>query len=183
MSRLPDLDPDKLTDAQRRVYEDITAGPRGGVRGPFPAWLHSPELADCGQKFGAFLRFNTSLEPRLSEIAILVIGRAWSAQYEWYAHARLAAKAGIDQAVIDAIAERRQPDFARDDEAVVYAYCKELQDTHFVGDEAYRAALDLLGLRGVVELTALSGYYTTVAMTLNVFQMPLPEGVDPPLAD
>ncbi|MCA8926877.1 MAG: carboxymuconolactone decarboxylase family protein [Alphaproteobacteria bacterium] len=175
MSRLPPLDPETLSDRQKEVYAAIAAGPRGSVRGPFPAWIRSPELADRGQSLGEFLRFNTAFEPRLAELAIIICARFWTAQYEWYAHARLARQGGLSDAVIDAVARRERPDMA-DDEAAVYDFCQELHRDHNVSDATYQRVVDRFGERGVVELIGISGYYTMVSMTLNVANVQLPEG-------
>ena len=103
MSRIDALAPEDMTEHQRRVHDAIIAGPRGSAPGPFNALLRSPELADRAQSLGAFCRFETTFEPKLSELAILVTARLWSAQFEWWAHARLAREAGLDPAIIAAI--------------------------------------------------------------------------------
>lgn len=183
MSRMPYLAPEDMTPAQRSVHDAIAAGPRGGGRyGPFNAWLRSPEFADKAQELGALLRFGTSIEGRLKELAILCVGRHWTAQFEWFAHKRLALEAGLAEDVIDAVEARRRPDFVNDDEAAVYDFAQELLAAHDVSDARYAAAEALLGAAGVVELVGVLGYYTLVSMTLNVFQAPLPDGVAPPLA-
>ena len=179
MSRLPEIDPDNLTEAQQRVYEKIAAGPRGGVRGPFAPLLLCPEVADGVQQVGAWLRFEGSLSGDLRELAILITARVWSAQYEWYAHAPIAEKEGLDPTIMAAVAERREPDFNTEAEATVYAYCQELHGDHRVSDATYGQAVAEFGEAGVMELTALCGHYTTVAMTLNVFGIEPPEGERP----
>jgi len=176
VQRLKPLDELELSARQYEVLEAIKTGPRGSVRGPFPAWIRSPELADRGQRLGEFVRFNTSFEPRLAELAIIICARHWTAQYEWYAHARMAYEGGLADAVIDAIANRERPAKMQDDEAAVYDFCTELHQTHNVSDASYARALDLFGEVGVVDLIGISGYYTMVSMTLNTFQVPLPEG-------
>lgn len=182
MTRIPMLDPDTLSPDQRKVYDAIAGGPRGGVRGPFLALLHSPALADGVQNLGAFLRYETSLGPRLSELAILVTARHWTCQYEWFAHEPFARDAGLSDGVIAAIREGRRPSFSNPDELVVYDYCRELHETRDVGDETHAAAVEAFGVGGTVELTALCGYYTLIAMTLNANRVPLPDGAEPPLA-
>jgi len=182
-ARIDALTPERMDPAQRRVYDTIMAGPRGSMGGPFHAWLHSPELADRAQHLGAFCRFDSSLEKRLSELAILCTARHWTAQFEWYAHEPMARDGGLAQAVIDAVRERRRPAFAHADEAAVYDFCQELYADGRVGSETYARAVAELGQRGVVDLVGILGYYALVSMTLNVFEMPLPDGVAPPLAD
>jgi len=107
--RVRDLQPGEMNAAQRRVADAAASGKRGRMPAPLRAWLHSPELGDRAQRLGEFLRYDTSLGPALSEIAILVTARAWTAHYEWYAHKREALKAGVDPAVIEAIARRERP--------------------------------------------------------------------------
>ncbi len=182
MTRIAELKPEEMTDEQRRIVGEITAGPRGGIRGPFPAWLRSPELVDRAQKLGEFVRFNTSIPPRLSELAILITARHWTAQYEWYAHAAIAREAGIEDAVIEAIADRRRPTLDGGEAEVVYDFCTEYYATHRIGDALYARAVQAFDEKGVAELVGIMGYYGLVAMTLNVFEMSLPEGEPEPLS-
>jgi 4-carboxymuconolactone decarboxylase len=179
--RLPSLTDAEMTDAQREVRRAIANGPRGGVRGPFDALLRSPELADRLQKVGAYVRFESSLPARLAELAILVTARHWGAQYEWYAHRRLAEKAGLAPAIADDIAEGRRPAALQADEAAVYNFCRELHETKHVSDAAWGAVLERFGERGAIDLIGACGYYTIVSMVLNATRHPLPEGVAPPL--
>jgi len=179
--RYPPLSPGEMTPAQREVAEAIASGPRGGLRGPFQAWLRSPETAERLQKLGEHLRFSSSVPRRLNELAILITARAWDAQFEWFAHHRLALEAGLDPAVAADIAEGRWPASMQADEAVVYAFCTELRTTHQVSDATLAAAQALLGEGGVIDLIAVSGYYDLVSMTLNVAEVPLPDGLPPPL--
>ncbi|HLK26692.1 MAG TPA: carboxymuconolactone decarboxylase family protein [Caulobacteraceae bacterium] len=179
--RFPPLSIEEMTPAQREAAEGIRSGPRGGLRGPFQAWLRSPRFADLMQRVGAYLRFETSVPARLNELAILITARAWDAQFEWWAHERLAREAGLDPAIAAAIAEGRRPDPMQPDEAVVYDFCTELRATRTVSDATLARALKLLGEQGVIELIGVSGYYDTVSMTLNVAEVALPDGVEPPL--
>ncbi|HTX49728.1 MAG TPA: carboxymuconolactone decarboxylase family protein [Caulobacteraceae bacterium] len=179
--RFPPLEPGAMTAEQRRVADGIVSGPRGGLRGPFQAWLRSPDLAERLQKVGEYLRFNSSVPRRLNELAILITARAWDAQFEWYAHHRLAMDAGLDPSVAQDIAEGRRPASMRADEAVVYDFCDELRATRQVSDATLAAAIDLLGEQGVIDLIGVSGYYDVVSMTLNVAEVPLPDGLEPPL--
>jgi 4-carboxymuconolactone decarboxylase len=179
--RFPPLSVNEMTPAQREAAAGIRSGPRGGLRGPFQAWLRSPKFADLMQRVGAYLRFETSVPARLNELAILITARAWDAQFEWWAHERLAREAGLDPRIGEAIAAGRRPEPMRTDEAVVYDFCTELRGTRNVSDATLARALDLLGEQGVIELIGVSGYYDTVSMTLNVAEVPLPDGVDLPL--
>jgi 4-carboxymuconolactone decarboxylase len=179
--RFPPLSREAMTPQQRAVAEAIVSGPRGGLRGPFQAWLRSPAFAERMQKVGEYLRFSSAVPPRLNELAILITARAWDAQFEWWAHHRLALEAGLDPGVAADIAEGRRPAAMRADEAVVYDFCTELRATRRVGDATLAAALELLGEPGVIDLIGVSGYYDGVSMTLNVAEVALPDGVEPPL--
>ncbi len=179
MPRLGEIDRARLSEQQRRVADQIQSGPRGGLAGPFWPWLRSPELADRAQKLGEFARFNTSVPPRLFELAVLVTAQQWKAQFEWYAHAKLARKAGLGEEIIAAIHAGNRPKFAAADEAAVYGFATELYARRRVGDAAYAAALAHLGEQGIVELVGILGYYALVSMTLNVFGIEVPEGSPP----
>lgn len=181
MPRLGKIDPDKLAPEQRKIYDDIVSGPRGSIGGPFAPWLRSPTLADRAQKLGEFCRFNTSLPKRLSELAILVTARYWTAQFEWYAHAPMARDGGLAEPIIEAIRDRLPPPGMKDDENAVYDFCSEAFALHRVSDETYRRAVELLGEKAVVELVGVIGYYCLVSLTLNVFQVGLPSGEPPAL--
>jgi 4-carboxymuconolactone decarboxylase len=179
MPRLGEIERARLTEEQRRVAEQIQSGPRGGLSGPFWPWLRSPELADRAQKLGELVRFHSTLAPRLFELAVLVTAQHWKAQFEWYAHAPLARKAGLGEDTIAAIQAGARPSFAAADEAAVYDFATELYARRRVGDAAYAAALAHLGERGVVELVGILGYYALVSMTLNVFGIDVPQAAPP----
>ena len=174
--RLTDLAEADMSEAQKRVAANATAGKRGRVPAPLRAWLHSPEMGDRAQHLGEFLRYDTSLGPYLAELAILVTARFWTAHYEWYAHKKLGLAAGIAPAVADAIASRRVPDLPDDKARLVYDYATTLHRDRTVSPEMHDRAVALLGEQGVVELVGLLGYYTLVSMTLNAFEIGLPEG-------
>ncbi len=182
MPRIPLFPTNDMSAEQRRVYDTMVSGPRGVIVGPFRAALHNPELADKWQQFGALLRFGTSLPKRLSELVILITGRYWDCQVEWYSHEPAARNSGLPGEVIDAIKADRRPLFAAADEEAVYDYCLDLCKSHRVSDEHYQRALALFGVKGIVELTALIGYYSMVVMTLNAHDIPVPPGATPPLA-
>lgn len=177
--RFKELQQAEMTEAQRKAYEGIISGPRGGARGPFNALLRSPDLADRVQRVGEYVRYKSSLPARLNELAIIIVARYWTAQYEWYAHRELAMKAGLDPKIADAIAVRKRPAAMKEDEAAVYDFCTELHEKKSVSDPTYATAVRLFGEQGVVDLVGASGYYTLVSMVLNVDRHPLPEGVTP----
>ena len=141
MPRLPALTPETMSDPQRAIHDKIVAGPRGSIQGPFLAWLHSPELADRAQMLGEYVRFNNALPPQLSELAILVTAHHWRAQFEWWAHARMAEKAGLDPAIIAAVHAGEEPHFTTDAERAVYAFAKEIYARRRVSPETYDDAV------------------------------------------
>jgi 4-carboxymuconolactone decarboxylase len=177
MPRISLPPPETMTADQRAVYDKIVSGPRGQVQGPLRAVLLNAELADRWQALGALLRYNTSLPPRQSELAILITGRACQSPFEWYAHRKEAEKIGIEASIIDALLAQATPEGLTDDEQAVVSFAQELNRLKSVTDATYANALARLGERTVMELTALVGYYTMVAMTLNAHEIPLPEGV------
>lgn len=179
MARISLPSPEAMTAEQHRVYDKIVSGRRGKIQGPLRAALHNAELAERWQALGELLRYQTSLPPRQSELAILVTGRACRSPFEWYAHRIEAEKAGIEQEVIEAILTERMPEGLSAEDAVIVRYASELNRFKSVSDATYAEALARFGERTVVELTALVGYYTMVAMTLNAHEIPLPEGVEP----
>jgi 4-carboxymuconolactone decarboxylase len=183
--RIKDLDVADMDATQRAVAEEAIAGKRGRVPAPLRAWLHSPELGRRAQKLGEFVRYDTSLPSALSELAILVTARHWTSHFEWYAHKRDGLAAGIDLAVITAIAERRAPDFSDPKSGpkakLVHDYATILLATGRVPDDLHAAAAEALGDRGVVDLVGIVGYYSLVALTLNAFEIGLPDGEKPEL--
>ncbi len=180
--RFKPLTYDQLTPQQRTMIDHLLAGDRGGsTDGPFNVFLRSPEMGDVAQQLGAQIRFHSSLPRRLNEMAILMTGRFWGAQYEWYAHHRNALQAGLSEAIIDAIANNRKPANLQRDEEAVYDFCHEMLINKQVSDATYQAVVSQFGERGAVDLVGVMGYYTLVSMALNVDRYPLPEGVKPEL--
>lgn len=178
-SRIPLPTVEQMTPAQRRVYDSVVSGKRGRMIGPLRAAIHSPDLAMLWSEFGEFLRYKTCLPPRLNELAIVTAGRRWTAQVEWWVHARTAIEVGIPGSTIEAIRDLAPPVFDQRADFEVYEFARELQTHGRVGDAAYAAVMQRWGTRGVVELTAVLGYYTMVAMTLNAHRIPVPEAHDP----
>ena len=180
--RFKELTPETMTPEQKKAADAIQAGPRGaGLRGPFNALLRSPDLCDLVQRVGAYVRYSSSIPPRLNEMAIIMAGRKWTAQYEFYAHRRLALEAGLSPAIADAIAANQRPAGMAKDEETIYDFVAELLATGKVADATFQRVKDAFGERGVVDLVGAVGYYSLVSMTLNVAQVPLPAGVTPPL--
>ena len=179
--RFPKLTPEEMTPAQREVAAEITAGPRGEVRGPFIAWIHHPELARRLQALGEQLRWKSKLPQSLVELAVLITARRWTCQHEWFVHEKLARQAGLDGRIADELAAGKEPQKLSADESAVHAFCKDLHATGRVSDAAFEAIKARFGLEGALELITLSGYYTLMAMVLNTAGMPLPNNAPPPL--
>lgn len=175
VSRFIPLESQTLTVDQQQVVDEVRGGRRGTVPANVVSWLPSPELARRAAHLGEFVRYQTSLPPRLSELAILVVARRWSCVYEWAAHAGEAAKAGIAAGTISAIGRGERPHLAAD-EAVVFDATRELAETGRLSDAAYAAALATLSETGLTDLVGVVGYYTLVAFTLNARQVPAPPG-------
>ena len=185
-SRLPYLRYDELDPAGRAVW-DAVAGSRGddlvnaqgGLIGPFNAFVHAPGAGKRLSALGQVLRFETSIERRLSEVAIITVGARWKAEFEWWAHASMARRHGVPDEVVDAIGRGEEPPFAADDERTVYQVARQLTGAGQVDSATYAAARGLLGDAGLVELVSLCGYYTLVSFLLNAFTVPLPPGAEP----
>jgi 4-carboxymuconolactone decarboxylase len=171
----------EMSEAQRKVYGEIAAGPRGGVRGPFNGLLRSPELADRAQKLGEWVRFRSSIPEALKEFAILVTARHWNAQYEWHAHHAHALKAGLDPRIAAELAQGLRPADMSAEQAAVHDFCKELHEKKHVSDANYARVVERFGEHGAVDLIGIIGYYTLVSMILNVDRVPIPGGAPAPL--
>jgi 4-carboxymuconolactone decarboxylase len=171
--RFPEIRPEQMTEAQKRVHDEIAAS-RKGVRGPFGMLLRSPELADRWQRLGEYVRFRTSLPPRLNEFAILITARFWGSKYEWFAHKPLAIKGGLAESIAEDLAGNRRPANMRPDEELVYEFCTTLHRQHFIDDSLFKNAMETLGERGVIDLVAVSGFYAAVSMVLNMAEIAIP---------
>ena len=178
--RMAEIPLDQMTPAQRIVADAIMSGPRQKMSGPFNAWLRNPELADRLQKVGEYVRFNTSLDKRLNEMAIIMTAQYWGSQYEWYAHAPLAIKAGLDPEIVAALGVGNKPEKMKDDEAIVWEFTTQLRRDHGVNDAIYAKAVEKFGENGVMDLVGVNGYYDVVAMTLNVAHVSPPANAELP---
>ena len=193
MGRLPYILRDAFNEDQQRLFDNITGGrrgkerltgtfltPEGGMKGPFNALFYRPVFGEAAQRLGEVVRFENSIPPPLRELAILVVAAKWHAQYEWWAHEKIARKEGLDPKVIASLKAGILPDFTHPDETVVYHFTRELIDQQKVSDQRYANAVELLGEAGVVELVMLLGYFTLVSMSLNVFDVSVPDGETTP---
>ncbi len=185
MSRLRSLRYDDLGPEGRQIWDGVV-GSRGGdlvnadgsLVGPFNVFLHAPGVGRRLSSLGAAVRFGTSLDRRLSELAILAVSARWRAEFEWYAHVPMAREHGVSDAVIEAIGRGEDPPIEAEDERVVYTAARELAETGRLGQQTYDAGFALLGEQGMVELVALCGYYTLIAYLLNAFDVPVPSGAE-----
>jgi 4-carboxymuconolactone decarboxylase len=183
MPRIPLVTEANMTEPQRRVYEAMTNGPRRSPPvGPLAAAMHRPDLAEKWSDLGLVLRFNSSFAPRLREFVILLTGRFWDCQFEWFSHEAEARKAGLSDQTIETLSYGGDT-FEAADEQAIYDYATELLRTHRASDATYQRILAAHGTAGIVELTALIGYYAMVALTLNAHDIGVPEGATPPLPD
>jgi 4-carboxymuconolactone decarboxylase len=183
MSRLPPLTPDEMTAEQRTIYDEFQAAhPRTGVAITHLTWMRSPELARLIVQFGSFMR-HRCLDYRKRELAILITGRAAKSPMEWYLHLPYARESGIEEPIITALAEKRRPDFTRDDDAVLYDVVTELMDRYKISQKTYDRAIAVLGPKDLVELVAITGYYTLMAMQIGTFDFEMPPGEKPPFVD
>jgi 4-carboxymuconolactone decarboxylase len=180
--RVPELSYGELSPDQKEIFDEIVAGPRGRVNGPFLVWLHRHELLRRGQALGLYCRFNSGLAPRLSELTILIVSINWGAATEWHDHSVNAIKLGVDAEALEALRVGGTPHFKQEDERTLYAFVSELLKTHKVSDQTYKRAVEVFGQDLVIDLVGIVGYYCLIAMTLNVFEVPLPEGAPDPFA-
>lgn len=178
LHRLPPLPPEQWTPEQRACAEEVIAGPRRALIEPFVPMLRSPELCTHAQRMGEYLRYRSAVGLRLSELAILLTARHWDQQVEWAIHAPIALREGIGQAVVDAIAERREPPYERDDERLVHAIAQQTLHERRVRDDTWADAVAAFGEHGVIDLLGIVGYYTMLSFVMNGAQTPPPAGQD-----
>jgi 4-carboxymuconolactone decarboxylase len=165
--RLPTIAPEQYTAEQKKAAEDFLAARKVPVFGPFEPMMHSPEVMSIARSTGDYLRYHSAIGNTLSELVILVTAREWSQDYEWYVHQPIALKAGISKDIADAIADGRRPVAMSADEEIVYDFTVELQKNKRVSDATFSRAEQRFGEKGVVDMVAISGYYTSLAMQLN----------------
>jgi 4-carboxymuconolactone decarboxylase len=183
ITRFLPMKAEQLNPEQKKWAELISAPPRNAkfVNPPYRAHIYNPDLANRLTAMSEYLRWNTSLPPRLSELAILITARQWTAQYEWYAHYPLALKGGLDPNIADAIAEGKRPEGMKEDETALYDLASELYRDKKVSDPVYKAALGQFGERGIMDIIGIIGYYDLVSMTLITMQAGMPDDKVKPL--
>ena len=180
--RLAKLSYRQLTPEQKVVWDEVVAGPRKKMHGPFFIWLHSPELLSRGEKLGLYARFQSSLPQRLSELCILMQASHWKAAGEWIDHAPIAKSLGVDATALENLRQGLPAKFSQDDEVATYEFAQELLTQRDVSDATYAKAKTVLGERGVLDVVAVLGYYSFIAMSMKAFAM-RPEGEADPFAD
>jgi 4-carboxymuconolactone decarboxylase len=183
--RFAPLKAEELTPPQKAFADELAAPPRNGKisNPPYRAYVRSPELAERLIALADYLRWHSSLPPRLSEMAILITARQWTAQYEWFAHYPQAMNGGLDPKVAAAIADGKRPDGMKDDEAALYDLATSLYRDKKVSDAVYKAALDKFGERGIMDVIGIIGFYDITSMTLATMQAGVPDGKPLPLQE
>ncbi len=177
--RLPTIPPAQYDETQKKAAEDFLAARKTSVFGPFEPLMHSPQVMSDARAMGDYLRYHSAIGVTLSELVILVVARNWSQDYEWFVHAPIALKQGIRPEIVAAIEDGRRPESLSEDEAICYDFSTELQNLKRVSDATYARAQKRFGDKGIVDLTAIVGYYTLLAMELNVARYAVPEGAKP----
>jgi len=180
-NRFPALKWETMTPEQKAMVQHILAGDRSTLGGPFNVLLRSPEMGDLAGQMGGIMRFHSSIPSKLNELAIILTARHWTSEYEWYAHRRAAATAGLAEEKIQAIAANRKPAALDADEQLVYNFCTEMLQTHQLSDATFAATKAKFGERGIVDLIGVMGWYQMVSMALNADRYPLPDGAKPEL--
>ncbi|MCK9485811.1 MAG: carboxymuconolactone decarboxylase family protein [Dehalococcoidia bacterium] len=177
MARLPNLtDRSQVPEHLREAYDRVAGLRQGAVSGPYGVLLHSPELAELVAALGNYVRWNAALTPRQTETAVLAAAREWDARLMWGSHVRLGSEAGVPEATIEAIGQRRPVDGIEADEGAIVTYVRELLREHRVTEDTFRALHTVVGDQGIVDLTGLVGYYGLVASILNAFEVEPPPG-------
>ncbi|MFT6497380.1 MAG: carboxymuconolactone decarboxylase family protein [Alphaproteobacteria bacterium] len=175
--RVNELKKEDMNVEQRKIFDEISSGPRGGVRGPLAVWMQRPGLADKAQALGAYCRYNTSLSSKLSELAICIIARIWGSEYEWRVHSVIALEAGISEDIIESIRLGKKPNFRDDNQRIVYRLAVSLHKDRCISDELYTESVGILGQDSVIDLVGVLGYYTLISMTINVFEVVHPKSM------
>jgi 4-carboxymuconolactone decarboxylase len=181
-NRMPEIPADQMTEAQKKAAGEFVAGRGTPLSGPFVPLLRSPEVLLRARAMSDYLRFKNVLPPKLREFVILITAREWTQEYVWHSHSTMAINAGLDPAIVKALAEGRRPVGMSDDEETVYAFCIELHRNQGVSDTTYARALTKFSEQGIIDMVGVNGFYTFISMVLNVARTPLPKGTPPALA-
>ena len=177
--RLPDIPPAQYDADQKKAAEEFQGARKVPLSGPFQTMMYSPEVMSRARAMGDYLRYHSAIGNTLSELVILITSRIWSQGYEWSAHQPFALKAGISKDIIGAIAEGRRPAAMSADEEIVYDFTMELQTNKSVSDATFARAEKRFGKKGAVDIAGISGYYTFLALQLNMARHPVPADAAP----
>ena len=182
--RYPALNPDQMTPQQKAYVENLAKPPRSNTTAsktpPFKVYMRSPDLAAKLEAVSDYVRWGSGLEPRLTELAIMITARQWSSQWIWRGHYRAAVRGGLDASVGTDIAAGKRPEKMKADETILYNYAQEMYRDKAVSDATYAAAVKQFGEKGLIDLVATMGYYDTVAMTLITAKAEAPKEDDVP---
>lgn len=178
MTRIPVLEAEQLNPAQKQIHDKIASGPRGRAAHIFRLLLNSPGLADTAQQVGAYLRYNSTLSDRVRELAIVTVAAYWKVDYEWRAHAPLAAKAGVPESTLEEFGRGKRPRFADSTDGIVYDYVTAALKQSGIEEAVYDEARRTFDEEQLVDLTAIAGYYTMLATFMNAFDLQ-PEPAEP----
>ncbi len=173
--RLPTIPPEQYTPEQKQAVQDFETARKAALRGPFQPLLHSPQVMTLMRSTGDYLRYKSAIGTTLSELVILVVAREWTQDYEWLVHQPIAVEAGIKASITEAIAQGRRPQGMSDDEEIVYDFSTELHKNKHVSDHTFARAEKRFGKQGVVDLTAINAYYTSLAMQMNAAEYQVPK--------
>ena len=176
--RLPEVPEAAWTAEQRAAVAEFTAKRGYPPLGPFLVMLRSPEVMLRAANMGDYIRYRNRLPKDISEMVILQTSRGWSQSYEWMHHAKFAREAGLPDSVVDAIADGRRPEGLGGAHLAAYDFTAELQTNKRVSDATYAKAVATFGESGVIDLIAVQGYYTMLAMMMNVARTAMPEGAE-----
>jgi 4-carboxymuconolactone decarboxylase len=177
--RLPTINPENYNAEQKKAAEDFLATRKTPVFGPFEPLMYSPNFMNTARAMGDYLRYKPAIGTKLSELVILITAREWSQDYEWFVHAPIALKQGISDDTIKAIADGRRPENMSEDEGICYDFSIELHRMKRVSEPTYQRALKRFGEKGVVDIAGISGYYTLLAMSLNMAHYKIPDNSHP----
>lgn len=173
-----------MSEEQQELFHQIADGRKGvedgHIGGPFDAWVLNPATGRRLNQLGGALRFKPTIDRRYVELAILHTGQLWQAQFEWFAHEPMARDAGLPEEVIQALKVGRRPEFTDDGDEAAWNFCRVLHTDRKVDDATYARTVEVFGEAGVEDLITACGLYTLVSMTLNTFEVDLPDGATPP---
>jgi len=179
--RMPPIPTADLTSDQAGAVAQLVEARGYGPQGPWISLLRSPEVLNRARAMGDYMRYNTSLTPRLSEFVILMTASEWGQTYEWYAHHQIALDAGLDRGIVVALAQGQPLEGLAEDEELLYDFFSELNDDRSVSDSTYARMINMFGEKGVIDTVGIIGYYTLLAMAMNTAQTPAPGPSDPEL--